>query len=312
MRRSVDRKSKRPIAYKINRPVYITHRRPKDFGDKIDELYEIVSNDSYHKYRDNSEVFSDQDSANSELDGETYSDTEFDQESRSSAPVIFSECDTESLASQISESGCCPGLPLRRRSIDKATNDRTIRDKYKRRSHEKRQNAFLAKRSKVTFSEEVREHAPRRQIISPSNLQYHPTTSSHNCNASVNTDDLSYDFETLIQNKISEIQFDDYDTHDGDTWERKFNVVIDSNHSINADPFFIGSKLPKVERPSEIPSQMLKNISSSNNCCDKNSISNNATKPKSIIEENNRFNIFIYCLLLPFIVLILMYFMLRM
>lgn len=300
------RKSKRPIAYKIHRHIatrHITHRRAKDFGDKIDELHDIVSHDSYHKYRDNSQTFSDEDSPSSEIDDdEAFSDTtEFDHESRSSAVVMYSECDTESLTSQIS-AGCCPGLPIRRRSIDKATNDRTIRDKYKRRSQENRQNVFLSKR----VVEKVRQS--KRPIISPSHLEHrnHPTTSN---NASVNTDDN--DFEKLIQTKISEIQFE-YDTHDGDTWERKFNVVNDSNHTINADQFFIGSKLPKVERPSEIPNQMLKNIipKLSSNSCDKNPISNNATK--SLIENNPFINTFIYCLLLLFIVIMLAYFMLRM
>lgn len=215
----------RPIVHSNN---FVTKRRQKDFNGNHPDFQELLTTDDYTRYRDNSGFSGDttEEDETSETD-ENVSNEVFTQKPLDDDSFNYNELNkTES-------PGCCP-LLARRRIFDRKTNARRARDNYKRHSQEKRIATYNTFRSRRTSES---SNASEDLIQKP----------KLNCNTN-ESDDTTCDFESLINHKISEINFE----RDESVTEDISVNLSEKSKRIDKDPFFINSRLPNLSRPSEM------------------------------------------------------------
>lgn len=255
-----------PTAPEVNSIVqsrFVTKQRPKDFNGNHPNFHEILTTngDDYTKYRDISTEYSTE-STEDETD-ECVSVQE--QIPEPSDPVLYQGAPDESFnAAELNKTespNCCPILP-RRRSFDKKAKDQ-VRQTNKRRSQDKRIATHNTQRIKsTTQSTNASTNSSNNSTANSSDalLPKEPMKNCNNLNAS-DKEDVSCDFESLMHNKISELEFKediipDSTTDDQFHGSRNFthlsHFMTNSNKRFDADPFYISSRLPQLSRPSEM------------------------------------------------------------
>lgn len=249
----------------IEQSRFVTKRRQKDFNGNHPDFHELLNTEDYTQYRDNSHY-----SEGSTEEDETPEDLTEEMHSEHCQPIadegIPDEPFNDSDLNKTESPSCCP-LLSRRRSFDKDKNARLAREGFKRKSQEKRIATFNTLRNKATS-----QTCSSNTSAASSNASEEPILShvaenaTINCNdnlkASENSpDDVSSNFESLIHNKISEIEFkedDDSSTDDQLFGSRNFTLkthadtFLMSDKRVDSGFFSINSKLPQLSRPSEM------------------------------------------------------------
>lgn len=240
---------------------HVTKRRQKDFNGNHPNFNELLGTDEYTQYRDKARY--------SEDSTEEDEASEEDHQEEAIAPIPNQGVPDDSFnAAELNktESPTCFPMLTRRRSFDKNTNARMARQDFKRKSQDKRYARFNTARSKATSqttSSTNSSNGSEGNVLSSEATQ--PTNHcNNNLNASDNSlDDVSWDFESLIHNKISEIEFTEQQQHDDNSTDDQLHgsqPFLLTTHSdfkssdkrVDADPLYISSRLPQLSRPSEM------------------------------------------------------------
>lgn len=254
IRRPADSKSG---IYPIEQSRFVTKRQEKDINGNQPGFQELVAMDDYTQYRDNSRYSAESTEEDEISETETCAvKTEIDQGTADESFNVDELNKTESPS-------CCP-LLVRRRSFDRNTNARKARDNYKRRSQDKRIATYNSLRCKSTSqSANASATSSNASTSEEHGLFQDPVKNCNNLNASDNSlEDVSCDFESLMHNKISELEFkednqNDSSTDDQSHGSRDFTMIThlksdNNDKKVDADPFFIRSRLPQLSRPSEM------------------------------------------------------------
>lgn len=249
----------------IEQSRFVTKRRQKDFNGNHPDFHELLTTEDYTQYRDNSQY-----SEGSTEEDETPEELTEEMPPEPCQPITDEGIPDEPFnASELNKTespSCCP-LLSRRRSFDKDKNARLAREGFKRKSQEKRIATFNTLRSKATSQTCSSNTSAASSNESEETLLPHVAENATiNCNnnlkASENSpDDVSSDFESLIHNKISEIEFkedDDSSTDDQLFGSRNFTLTthadtfLMSDKRVDSGLFTINSRLPQLSRPSEM------------------------------------------------------------